>query len=141
MKPKELKPFIELMKKEHLVELTAAGKDFYIKLRREGEIFRSFLPEDSTVVELSEEKKEEDNLIKVTSPLVGIFYSASSPTSPPFVEEEKDVEVGETLCIIESMKVMNEIKSEVKGEVKKILVENGQPVEYGQELFLIKQKT
>jgi len=71
------------------------------------------------------------------SPMVGTFYRAPSPGSKPFVEEGQDVKVGDTLCIIEAMKILNQIESERAGVVKKILVENGQPVEYNQPLFVI----
>jgi acetyl-CoA carboxylase biotin carboxyl carrier protein len=71
------------------------------------------------------------------SPMVGTFYRAPSPGAPPFVEIGQAVSKGQTLCIIEAMKLLNEIESDVTGTVKAILVENGQPVEYGQPLFLI----
>ena len=71
------------------------------------------------------------------SPMVGTFYRAPSPGAPPFVEVGQAVSKGQTLCIIEAMKLLNEIESDVAGTVKAILVENGQPVEYGQALFLI----
>ncbi|OQX85799.1 MAG: acetyl-CoA carboxylase, biotin carboxyl carrier protein [Candidatus Latescibacteria bacterium 4484_7] len=77
-------------------------------------------------------------VITVRSPMVGTFYMARSPESDPFVYEGKEVKVGEVLCVIEAMKLMNEIESETDGIVEKILVENAQPVEYGQPLFLIK---
>ena len=73
----------------------------------------------------------------VESPMVGTFYRASSPESSSFVEVGDKVEVGDTLCIIEAMKLLNEIESDKAGVVKKILVENGQPVEYGEPLFVI----
>lgn len=81
------------------------------------------------------EQKQKYHVIK--SPLVGTFYRAPSPGAPPFVEEGDMVSKGQVLCIIEALKVMNEIESDVNGKVAKILVENGQPVEYGQELFYI----
>lgn len=71
------------------------------------------------------------------SPMVGTFYRAPSPGSPSFVEVGQSVQKGQTLCIIEAMKLLNEIESDVAGKVKAILVENGQPVEYGQPLFVI----
>lgn len=74
----------------------------------------------------------------VTSPIVGTFYRSPSPDSPPFVEVGSKVQVGNPLCIIEAMKLMNEIESDAAGEVVKIYAENGQPVEYGQPLFAIK---
>jgi acetyl-CoA carboxylase biotin carboxyl carrier protein len=71
------------------------------------------------------------------SPMVGTFYRAPSPGAPSFVEVGQSVSKGQTLCIIEAMKLLNEIESDVAGTIKSILVENGQPVEYGQPLFLI----
>lgn len=85
--------------------------------------------------EIKEEKK---NYHVIKSPLVGTFYRAPSPGAEPFVKEGDFVKKGQVLCIIEAMKVMNEIESDVDGIVEKILVENGKPVEYGQELFWIK---
>jgi acetyl-CoA carboxylase biotin carboxyl carrier protein len=73
----------------------------------------------------------------VKSPMVGTFYRSPSPGAKPFVEVGQAVKAGDTLCIIEAMKLLNEIEAEVAGEVKEILVDNGQPVEYGQPLFVI----
>ena len=73
----------------------------------------------------------------ITSPMVGTFYSASSPTAKPFVQVGDTVSAGEVVCIIEAMKLMNEIESEVSGKITKICVENGQPVEYGQVLMYV----
>ncbi len=83
------------------------------------------------------EPEEDPNLKKVTSPMVGTFYRSSSPGAAPFVEVGDKVDDQTVLCIIEAMKLMNEIHAETRGVVKKILVENGQPVEYGQVLFLV----
>lgn len=73
----------------------------------------------------------------VKSPMVGTFYRAASPGSAPFMDIGKAVNVGDTLCIIEAMKLLNEIESDFTGSIKQILVENGQPVEFGQPLFII----
>ena len=73
----------------------------------------------------------------VKSPMVGTFYRSSSPDAKPFVDVGTKVSIGDTLCIIEAMKLLNEIESDVAGVVKKILLENGQPVEYGEPLFII----
>ncbi|MEJ2049825.1 MAG: acetyl-CoA carboxylase biotin carboxyl carrier protein, partial [Calditrichota bacterium] len=80
------------------------------------------------------------NAEKVISPMVGTFYRSPAPDADPYVEVGDMVKVGQTLCIIEAMKLMNEIQSEVSGRVKKILVENAQPVEYNQVLFLIEKQ-
>ena len=77
------------------------------------------------------------NQTAITSPMVGTFYRAPAPDADPYVEVGDSVTVGQTVCIVEAMKLMNEIESEVKGRVVKILVENAQPVEYGQKLFLV----
>jgi len=74
---------------------------------------------------------------KVTSPMVGSFYRAPSPGASPFVEVGQSVKVGDTLCIIEAMKLLNQIEADKAGVIKAILVENGEPVEYGQTLFII----
>lgn len=81
---------------------------------------------------------QDDGLIKITSPFVGTFYSASSPDSPAYVKVGDKVSKGEVLCIIEAMKIMNEIESESTGEVAEICVENESYVEFGQTLFKIK---
>jgi acetyl-CoA carboxylase biotin carboxyl carrier protein len=82
----------------------------------------------------------EEGLHTVRSPIVGTFYESPSPGSPPFVKVGDVVEAGQILCIVEAMKLMNEIESDVAGEVVKKLVNNGQPIEYGQELFAIRKK-
>lgn len=79
-----------------------------------------------------------ENLLEVRSPIVGTFYRAPSPNADSYVQVGQKVGVGAVLCIIEAMKLMNEIESEVSGTISKILVENGQPVEYNQVLFLVK---
>ena len=73
----------------------------------------------------------------VKSPMVGTFYRSSAPGAKPFIEIGQNINAGETLCIIEAMKLLNEIEADQSGVVKKVLVENGQPVEYGQPLFII----
>jgi len=88
-----------------------------------------------TAPDASVDELDEANLVR--SPMVGTFYRAPSPGSRSFVEEGSDVKVGDTLCIIEAMKILNQIESERAGTVRRILVENGQPVEYNQPLFVI----
>jgi acetyl-CoA carboxylase biotin carboxyl carrier protein len=82
---------------------------------------------------------EEAGIVYVKSPMVGTFYKSPSPESKPFVEVGTKIEDNTLVCIIEAMKIMNEIQSEIKGTVVEILVENGQPVEYGQRLFKLRQ--
>lgn len=80
------------------------------------------------------------NLVEVKSPMVGTFYRAPSPDADPYVSPNERITEGQVVCIVEAMKLMNEIESEVSGRVVKILVENGKPVEFGQALFLIDPK-
>ena len=80
----------------------------------------------------------EDGLVPIVSPMVGSFYSAASPTSPPYVEVGGRIQSGQVVCIIEAMKLMNEIEADISGTVVKILVENEQPVEFNQPLFLVR---
>ncbi|MGQ9658768.1 MAG: acetyl-CoA carboxylase biotin carboxyl carrier protein [Thermochromatium sp.] len=84
-----------------------------------------------------EDNEDEPTGTLVRSPMVGTFYRAPSPGAKPFVEEGQSVKPGDTLCIIEAMKILNQIECEQAGIIKRILVENGQPVEYNQPLFLI----
>lgn len=84
------------------------------------------------------ETSDSENYHTIKSPMVGTFYKAPSPDSEPFVEVGQSISMGDTLCIIEAMKLMNEIESDVKGKIVKFLVENAEPVEFNQPLFLIK---
>ena len=94
------------------------------------------VPEEA---EHSGEKGEEHSgLTTINSPIVGIFHRAPSPESPPFVEVGSSVGKGQVLCIVEAMKLMNEIESDTDGTIVQILIENGHPVEYGEPLFRIK---
>jgi len=92
----------------------------------------------ATPREAPKEKPADPNLVLVKSPIVGTFYEAPSPGAPPFVRMGERVQPGKVLCIIESMKLMNEIESETSGIVESKLVMNGQPVEYGEALFAVR---
>ena len=94
-------------------------------------------PDPGSPVAMAE--AEEDGHV-VTAPMVGTFYNASSPGSAPFVQVGDRINVGDTLCIVEAMKMMNAIEAEVSGTIKSIRVQNGEPVEYGQILFVIDQR-
>ncbi|MFC1767772.1 acetyl-CoA carboxylase biotin carboxyl carrier protein [Candidatus Margulisiibacteriota bacterium] len=85
------------------------------------------------------EASDEEGMLAIISPMVGTFYRSPSPESPSYANVGDEVSPGKVVCIIEAMKLFNEIESEVQGTVAKILVENGQPVEYGQKLFLIRK--
>ena len=88
-----------------------------------------------SMVQVASNTEEPGHIIR--SPMVGTFYASPSPGSRPFVEKGQPVTKGDVLCIIEAMKIMNQIEADVSGEVSKVLVENGDPVEYGQPLFVI----
>lgn len=87
--------------------------------------------------QVTEEKAESENMYEIKSPIVGTFYRAPAPDADAYVQVGDSVNVGTVLCIVEAMKLMNEIESDVGGKIVKILVENGKPVEYNQPLFLI----
>jgi len=138
----ELSKIIEIFEASHLTELEIKDRGVSIRLSRGGrEVSRIPLKKEEkakTRREL-EGEKDSEKITYVHSPLVGTFYRAPSPDRKPFVEEGEEVVPGQTLCIIEAMKVMNEITSEVKGKVKKIFPKNGEPVEYDQKIFLIEK--
>jgi acetyl-CoA carboxylase biotin carboxyl carrier protein len=133
---------IRIFKESDIAKLELSTKDFKIKLSKFGEFqavptisLNNLQPtQEAPKVEVKEEK----NIHIVKSPIVGTFYRAPAPGAKPFVEVGSRVKKGDVLCIIEAMKIMNEIKSDVNGVVEEILVENGQPVEYGQPLFKIR---
>jgi acetyl-CoA carboxylase biotin carboxyl carrier protein len=83
----------------------------------------------------------EAHLTPIKSPMVGTFYRSPAPDADPYIEENSPVDVGQTVCIVEAMKLMNEIESDVRGRIAKILVENAQPVEFGQVLFLVEAES
>ena len=144
MNLEELKKIINVFESSSLSELEIEEKG--IKLRLVKEASSPQISEERSTpireikVPLPEREPEGERIVSVRSPLVGTFYRSSSPEEKPFVEVDQLVHPGQTLCIIEAMKVMNEITSEVAGRIKNILVENGQPVEYDQELFIIEKE-
>lgn len=142
MNLKEIKEMINLMNENDLAELEMERNGLKIRLKKKGGEVHSEVIERKAVPSTSlmaEEKLETParKMIEIKAPMVGTFYRAPSPDAPPFVEIGDEVEKEEVICIIEAMKLMNEIKSEVKGKIVKILVENGHPVEFGQVLFLV----
>jgi acetyl-CoA carboxylase biotin carboxyl carrier protein len=145
---KEIKEMINLMNENNLLELEIEREGMRIKLRRGSLESTSGMP----VVEYTalpmrppsppasqEVSKEQISIkaVEIKSPMVGTFYRAPSPEANPFVEVGQEIEVGQVICIVEAMKLMNEIKSEIKGRVIEALVDNAEPVEFGQPLFLI----
>ena len=96
-------------------------------------------PKPAAAEKPAAEKETASNLTPITAPMVGTFYRAPAPDADPFVETGNEVKPDTVVCIVEAMKLMNEIKAELSGRIVKICVENGQPVEYGQELFLVEK--
>lgn len=155
---KQIKQIIDLMKRSELTEFAVEEEGFKLKICRgangvpvvTSSAGLAAVPEAAaasaaaaaaTLASSSHNggEKEDSSIIYIKAPMVGTFYRAPSPESPPFVEVNAKVSENSVVCIIEAMKIMNEIQAEVKGTVVEILVENGQPVEYGQRMFKIKQ--
>ena len=162
MNQKELKELIEFLIEKDIAEFELERGDVKIRIKRSAELpppapvsnpvlvvpaGPATAPAGTAPVESSAAVSEakpvaatEEGVHMVHSPIVGTFYEAPSPGAPPFVKPGDMVEVGQVLCIVEAMKLMNEIESDVAGEIVKRLVENGQPIEYGQELFAIRPR-
>ncbi|MCM8781852.1 MAG: acetyl-CoA carboxylase biotin carboxyl carrier protein [Candidatus Omnitrophica bacterium] len=146
---KEIKELIALMNENNLTELEIEREGLKVRLKKLFEggfeqrveaIPPKYTPQPVQEIAAAMPKKAEEptkKFIEITAPMVGTFYEAPSPESPPYVEVGSEIIPGQILCIIEAMKLMNEIKSEVKGKIVEKLVENAQPVEYGQVLFLV----
>ncbi len=164
----ELRELISLLRENGLAELELESQDFRVRLRREGTnsqpvqyaapapVAAPLAPPPTAThgaennpaaaapapshpgAHASTEASQDQDLHIIPSPIVGTFYRSSSPTTDPFVKIGSNVEPDTVVCIIEAMKLMNEIQAEAAGEVVKIYVENGQPVEYGQPLFGIR---
>jgi len=147
MEHDEIKKLIDLLKDTDITELQVEREGSKLRIRREKFLadFNVASPVRGTGVpeqkETKEEAVEQQRLVTVTSPIVGMFFRSPSPEAPHFVEEGSIVKKGQVLCIIEAMKLMNEIESDTDGVISKVLVENGQPVEYGEPLFLIEPRT
>jgi acetyl-CoA carboxylase biotin carboxyl carrier protein len=154
---KEIREILKLLERHEVNDFTLQRGDNRIRVRRgrgaEGPVGT---PQPAVQVQAvapgplpqqpastAEEVPSEDTLtvgekqFLVTSPIVGTFYRAPSPESPPYVEVGSPISKGAVLCIVEAMKIMNEIESEVSGKISAILAENAQPVEYGQPLFIV----
>jgi acetyl-CoA carboxylase biotin carboxyl carrier protein len=145
MELEDLKEIIELLKETDITELQVEKDGTKVKIKREKFLQQfeisaqkpSVVPVQETIIKEIVAEDSEQRLITITSPIVGTFYRAPSPEATSFIEIGQRVKKGQALCIVEAMKLMNEIESEADGIVVKALVENGQPVEYGEPLFLI----
>ena len=159
----DLDRLIEKISTSDIQEFSLEGEDFKLEIKRN--LFENNHSSNSSLTNNSEEKQittspiapnekielasssessqiappGRSDLTEITSPMVGTFYRASAPGDDPFVEIGSKVNVGQTICILEAMKLMNEIESEFNAEIVEILVENGTPVEFGQVLMRVKQ--
>ncbi len=149
---RKLKKLIDLVKESGISELELTEGEEKVKISR-----NTFTPPQPQLIQsqaalnaqqiikleeppISNEEKKiaiANDSNSINSPMVGIFYRAASPDSSPFIEVGSSVKKGDTLCIIEAMKLLNEIECDQDGIIKKILIENGQPVEFGEPLFII----
>ncbi|MEM7369195.1 MAG: acetyl-CoA carboxylase biotin carboxyl carrier protein [Bacteroidota bacterium] len=167
MEFKEIQDLLKLVNKTNLTEVEIEKKDFKLKIRRkapesnviyttqQASPITAALPPQAMALPEAEPKpetkpkkaiaeapatpatEESANLYEFKSPMIGTFYRSQNPETPPFVKVGDQVQVGQVLCIVEAMKLFNEIESEVEGKIVKIMLENAQPVEYDQVLFLI----
>jgi oxaloacetate decarboxylase alpha subunit len=147
MNIKEIKEMINLMNENNLMELEIEEEGVRIRLKRTsaaGEAFSGPIVVERERVAgapvqpaLQAPEKSIAATVEIKAPMVGTFYRAPSPEAPPYIEVGQTIEPGQVICVIEAMKLMNEIKSEVKGKILEILVDNAEPVEFGQPLFLI----
>ena len=156
----DLNRLIEKISKSDIQEFSLEGEDFKLEIKRnvfdKNQVINNLVSNDKQTI--ANQKSINDNipivnepdtpqvappgrsdLTEITSPMVGTFYRAAAPGEEPFVEVGNNVKVGQTICILEAMKLMNEIESEFNAEIVEILVENGTPVEFGQVLMRVKQ--
>lgn len=150
---KEIQELIKFVAKSGVSEVSIDRKDFKITIKAAGNapmIVNATMPTSAPVQQLSAAPvaaapaapaaaapAEASNLITIKSPMIGTFYRSSSPDKPSFVNVGDEIGTGKVVCIIEAMKLFNEIESEISGKIVKILVDNASPVEYDQPLFLV----
>jgi acetyl-CoA carboxylase biotin carboxyl carrier protein len=151
MDMKEIRALLKLVEESNIEELEVERQGQRVRIRRRGENATPVLtspsppplspvPSPPPALQVAPPPAplvRAENLMTIESPMVGTFYRAPAPGAEPYVKEGQVVEKGSVLCIIEAMKLMNEIEAEVKGRIASVLVENAQPVEYGQPLFLV----
>ncbi len=147
MNIKEIKEMINLMNENGLAELEVEKDGMRIRLKKTGgagEAYSGPIVLEREKVHQAQAQSQDQpgeallaKAIEIKAPMVGTFYRAPSPEAAPFVETGQIIEPGQVICIIEAMKLMNEIKSEIKGKVIEILVDNAEPVEFGQPMFLV----
>jgi len=146
-----IQELLQIMREENLAEIEVRRWFTTIRLRRPGaETIAAIAPAPAAASggagapgganaasEASPSEAPSKNLVAIRSPMVGTFYRSPAPDADPYIEVNSPVDVGQTVCIVEAMKLMNEIESDVRGRIHQVLVENATPVEYGQVLFLV----
>lgn len=148
MNIKEIKEMINLMNEHNLAEIEIEKDGNKIRLKKlsatadepRGQIIVEHQKVEGSRQEAKTQKAASLN-VEIKAPMVGTFYRAPSPEANPYVEIGQTIEVGQVICIIEAMKLMNEIKSEIKAKIVDVLVENAEPVEFGQPIFLVEPVT
>jgi oxaloacetate decarboxylase (Na+ extruding) subunit alpha len=148
MNLKEIKEVINLMNENNLMEIEIEKDGLRLRLKKAGAQMEGMpapiIIDKSHTVDQSKSKdvsappeKAVSKTVEIKAPMVGTFYRAPSPEAPPYIEVGQIVEPGQVVCILEAMKLMNEIKSEIRCKVVEILVDNAEPVEFGQPMFLV----
>jgi acetyl-CoA carboxylase biotin carboxyl carrier protein len=155
MKAKEIQDLIDFISKSGLDEVNIETEEFKIKVKKNSEVKTQIVqaaaapqpvatqaPAPSNTTPAEDKSKDagssdESNYLTIKSPMIGTFYRSPNPESPNFVNVGDSVKAGDTVCIVEAMKLFNEIESDVTGKIVKILVDNASPVEYDQPLFLV----
>jgi acetyl-CoA carboxylase biotin carboxyl carrier protein len=142
---RDIQELIQIMREEDLAEIEVRRWFSSVRVRRPmAEQALVHAPAPAAVLPAAAHEAEaslESQLTPIKSPMVVTFYRSPAPDADPYVEENSSVDVGQTVCIVEAMKLMNEIESDVRGRIAKILVENAQPVEFGQVLFLVEAES
>ena len=144
---RKIKKLIEMLQESDLNEIEVKEGEESVRINRKREIVNNstqFISQNKLDNLSKAQPIEEDNkglvdLIDVKSPMVGTFYRSPAPDKPPFVEVGQKIKVGDTLCIVEAMKMMNQVKSEFNGTIKDILVENAQPVEFDEVIITLEK--
>jgi acetyl-CoA carboxylase biotin carboxyl carrier protein len=144
---RKIKKLIEMLQESDLNEIEVKEGEESVRINRKKEIVNNstqFISQNkldnlSKAQPLEEDNKGPVDLIDVKSPMVGTFYRSPAPDKPPFVEIGQKIKVGDTLCIVEAMKMMNQVKSEFNGTIKDILVENAQPVEFDEVIITLEK--
>lgn len=157
MKAKEIQDLIDFIAKSGLDEVNIETQEFKIEVKKNSSpavkeaaqvvhtpVFQStpHVQQAAAQPQITDQKpsaqeSENSKYLEIKSPMIGTFYRSSNPESPPFVQEGDTVKVGQTVCIVEAMKLFNEIESEVSGKIVKVLIDNASPVEFDQPLFLV----